>query len=264
MDYVFRDKPFARVYLNVVVKFSNTDEEHIQNLRIFFQSIGIAGINLKTTKCAFLDSSGKLLGHFVDKHVVSVYKEKTSAIKQASLPKNTTDLRSFLGLAGSNCRFIKNFSGLSAAADIVAATFRNQKLYCTEETKKAFKTLNIKRETKLTARAGLSQIRNAIHLGDGGAECLFRSGTRTEVRTTEGSPHAICMSHHELLERNYSKCESKALTILFTIRKLPGYLLTAEPFALGTDHHTLQSAFKKERLLRKNGMAAVLSRRLPV
>lgn len=49
-----KDIFFARVFLDDVVMFSNSIEEHIDHLNVVFKAVGEAVITLKITKCTLL------------------------------------------------------------------------------------------------------------------------------------------------------------------------------------------------------------------
>lgn len=53
MDYILREEPFARVYLDDVVKFSHSMEQQIEHLNIVFRAIQTAVLKLKISKCEF-------------------------------------------------------------------------------------------------------------------------------------------------------------------------------------------------------------------
>ena len=53
------------IYLDDVIIFSKTPEEHIQRLRGVFQKLWEAGLKLKPSKCEFLKTRISYLGHIV-------------------------------------------------------------------------------------------------------------------------------------------------------------------------------------------------------
>jgi hypothetical protein len=56
---------------------------------------------------------GIVLGHLISKHGIEVDKAKIEVIEQLPPPTNVKGIRSFLGHAGFNRRFIKNFSHIA-------------------------------------------------------------------------------------------------------------------------------------------------------
>ena len=126
MDTIVQGLPFVRVYLDDVVIFSKTLEEHLRHLQQVFDVIDEAGLMLKLSKCRFAQAKIKLLGHVVDKSGIAVDPSKVEVIRNAPIPTTTTELRGFLGLAGYYRRFICRFADIAAA--LHAATSGNGRL----------------------------------------------------------------------------------------------------------------------------------------
>jgi hypothetical protein len=63
----------------------------------------------KLRKCSFYQKQIHYLGHIISKDGIAVNPEKIEAIREWSVPKNLTELRSFMGLA----RFIEGFSKIA-------------------------------------------------------------------------------------------------------------------------------------------------------
>ncbi|XP_028065134.1 uncharacterized protein LOC114268216 [Camellia sinensis] len=60
-----------------------------------------------------MDEEVKFLGHMVSEKGISVDPTKVEAVTKLRQPKNTFEIRSFLGLAGYYRRFIQDFSKLA-------------------------------------------------------------------------------------------------------------------------------------------------------
>jgi hypothetical protein len=53
------------------------------------------------------------LGHIISKEGIAIYPEKIESIREWSVPKNVTKVRSFMGLVGYYRRFISGFSRIA-------------------------------------------------------------------------------------------------------------------------------------------------------
>ena len=56
---------FAMGYLNDIIIFSKTEEEHLEHLRIIFERLRQAGLKLKMSKCDFFKKHIQYLGHLI-------------------------------------------------------------------------------------------------------------------------------------------------------------------------------------------------------
>ena len=83
-------------------------------------------------KVSFLD-------HFVSKEGISVDPAKVEAVRSWSSPKNVTEVRSFLGLAGYYRRFVKDFSRI--ARPMTSLMKKEKKFEWTVACEQAFMTL---------------------------------------------------------------------------------------------------------------------------
>ena len=101
------------IYLDDVIIFSKTPEEHIPRLRGVFQKLWEAGLKLKPSKCEFFRTRISYLGHIVLKDGIEMDPKKVNAIKNWPIPASVTDVRSFLGFTNHYCRFIKGYAQIA-------------------------------------------------------------------------------------------------------------------------------------------------------
>ena len=89
---------FTLVYINDIVIFFWTLEDHISHLYQVFKAIDDSGVTLSVTKCHFGYQSLLLLGQKVSWLGLSNHKEKVDAILLLDKPKDHHDLQVFLGM----------------------------------------------------------------------------------------------------------------------------------------------------------------------
>ena len=98
------------VYLDDIMIYSKTFEEHLQQVDRVLELIIKAGLKLRPDKCEFLKSEIKYLGHTISAEGIQANNEKIKAIVDWETPKTVENLRSFLGLASYFRKFVKDFS----------------------------------------------------------------------------------------------------------------------------------------------------------
>ncbi|GAA0145154.1 hypothetical protein LIER_05409 [Lithospermum erythrorhizon] len=101
---------FIVVYLDDIVVYSETLEEHVGHLRQLFQVLREKELYLKTEKCSFAQPDVMFLGHKVAKGNIHMDESKVRTIAEWEEPKNVSELRSFLGLVNYYRRFILGYS----------------------------------------------------------------------------------------------------------------------------------------------------------
>ncbi|KAL2237397.1 UNVERIFIED_CONTAM: Transposon Ty3-I Gag-Pol polyprotein [Sesamum indicum] len=101
---------FVIVFIDDILIYSSSPEEHEQHLRTILQILREKQWYGKFSKCEFWMEEIAFLGHVVSKEGVQPDLVKLKAILEWEPPKNVSEIRSFLGLAGYYRRFVKDFS----------------------------------------------------------------------------------------------------------------------------------------------------------
>ncbi|KAL0361722.1 UNVERIFIED_CONTAM: Retrovirus-related Pol polyprotein from transposon [Sesamum radiatum] len=101
---------FVIVFIDDILIYSHSPEEHEQHLRTVLQILREKQLYAKFSKCEFWMEEIAFLGHVVSKEGVQPDPAKVKAILEWEPPKNVSEVRSFLGLAGYYRRFVKDFS----------------------------------------------------------------------------------------------------------------------------------------------------------
>ena len=97
---------------DVLVTGAN-DDEHLKNLEQLFARFRKYGLRIKAEKCSFMKPTVVYYGLCISKEGVKPTKDKVESIKQAPVPKNQTELRSFLGMIAALSSFIANLPTLT-------------------------------------------------------------------------------------------------------------------------------------------------------
>lgn len=104
----------ALVYLDDVIVYSRTKEEHYEHLRTVLSLLKDAGVSLKFPKCQFFQDTCDYLGHTITPGKLQVASKCQDAIRKAFPPRTVKELQSFLGLCNVYRRFVPNFARIAA------------------------------------------------------------------------------------------------------------------------------------------------------
>ncbi|EFA13080.1 Retrovirus-related Pol polyprotein from transposon 17.6-like Protein [Tribolium castaneum] len=114
-DVVFQGMNWVDVsiYLDNIILFSHSYEEHLVKLEKVFERIMEANLKLKPSKCSFLKKEVKMLGHVINNTGIAPDQEKLLAVKNFPQPTNVKDVQSFLGLCNYYRKFIEKFAQIA-------------------------------------------------------------------------------------------------------------------------------------------------------
>ena len=221
-------------YLDDIIVFSSTWEEHIARLREVFERLRHAKLKLGAAKCTFAAKEVSYLGHRVTEEGLLPDPLLLAAIRDIPPPKTATEVRSFLGLAGYYRRYVKGFAAI--AAPLHALTRKDALFHWSEDCQAAFDQLKARLTTSpITAFPDFSQeFRLYTDASTAGLGAIL-----AQVR--EGKERIICYASRALnkAEKSYPATKLECLAIVWAVAKFRPYLM-AMPFEVFTDHYALQ------------------------
>lgn len=88
---------FTVNYIDDILIFSKSFEEHIDHLTQLLEAIMKEGFRLKLSKCTFALDSVQYLGHIIKHNTISPMKDNLISIRNFPVPKNRKNVRQFLG-----------------------------------------------------------------------------------------------------------------------------------------------------------------------
>ena len=113
MTGVLKDLPFAMAYLDDIIIYSSTPEEHLQHIKTVFKKLCHAKLSMKLSKCHFFAKEIQYPRHILGVEGIRPVPAKTEAIKAMHPPVNPKQVRAFLGLVGYYRKFIKNIAKIA-------------------------------------------------------------------------------------------------------------------------------------------------------
>ena len=194
------------IYLDDVIVFSRTFEEHIVRLHQVFSRIKGANLKLSPTKCRLFCHEVGYLGHIVSKDGVATDPKKIEAISSWPVPRTTKEVRSFVGLCSYYRRFVRGFADI--ARPLHRATEANREFYWSSECQEAFdklkKALTTPPILAYPSEAGLFWLdTDASGSGVGAVLSQEQDGEKRVIayysRVLSGNERNYCVTRRELL-----------------------------------------------------------------
>ena len=130
---------FAMAYLDDVLVFSKTPEEHLAHLQQVMDRLREHNLKIKLPKCQFMKEETKYLGFIIDKKGIKPDLDKVEVIRAMPEPRSVREVRGFIGAIGYYRRFIPAFSRL--AGPMIALTKKYARFKWTEDCQRALDCL---------------------------------------------------------------------------------------------------------------------------
>ena len=104
---------FVVVFIDDILIYSNNEQEHKEHLKIIMQVLWEQKLHVNFSKCDLFKDRIQYLRCVVSKDGIYVELVKIKSITEWTIPKNVTDIRSFMGITWYYRKFIKGFSKIS-------------------------------------------------------------------------------------------------------------------------------------------------------
>jgi len=134
---------FVIVYLDDILVFSRSKEEHLEHLKLVLRTLQKEKILINLKKCSFMKEELIYLGFVVSKEGLKMDPKKVQEIWNLPIPKNIFEVRSFHGLASFYRKFLRGFSQICAPI-LEKMNETNQPFKWTEAADRNFKSLKRK------------------------------------------------------------------------------------------------------------------------
>ena len=240
MGRILGDLPFCLTYLDDLIVFSKTKEEHLKHLEVVLERLRKAKLKLKRSKCSFFQEKINYLGHIVSKDGVLPDQDKVKTIRELKPPTCVRDVRSFVGMSNFYRKFVPNYS--KVASPLLDLTHKHATFEWSNKCQSAFEELkealcsppilafpNMKRPFIVYCDASNDTIGGLLAQE-------FDEGERPIQYMSQRLSHT---------QKKWPILQKEAFAIFCTLEKFRHYLHGSE-FKIMTDHKPLQYLYSSE------------------
>ncbi len=251
VNRVVADIDNCEAYVDDLLVYSQTWEEHMRQLHQLFEKLSQAGLTVNLVKSEFCHANVTYLGHVVGQGQVRPMTAKVEAIEKFPTPQSRKDLMRFLGMVGYYRKYCPNFSEI--ACPLTNLLKKNAKFLWSEQCQKAFEKIKtiLMNAPVLTAPDFQKQFKLAVDASDVGCGGILMQADENDI------DHPICYFSRKFdkHQRNYSTIEKECLALLLSLQHFDVYLnTTLYPVLVYTDHNPLTFIHKmknrNQRLVR--------------
>ena len=131
----------AAAYIDDIVVFSQTFEEHLTHLEAVFKRFMEAGLTTEVKKCLLATTDCLFLGHQVGAGIIRPAEAKVEHVLKYPRPANKKAMRAFLGLANYYRRFMPVYRSMAVQLTETTRKVSSDKIEWTETQCKAFEDI---------------------------------------------------------------------------------------------------------------------------
>ena len=235
INSVLRGIPGVLAYIDDLIVFSKTVEEHLRTLEAVFKRLQEVDLLLSKTKCHFMVSSVKYLGVTLDASGRRPTSEKVDAFRQLQVPQDVKALRSLLGAFSFYREFIPGFAAM--AAPLTALTRRAVAWNWSAECGTALNQLKEALATCTTLM--FPDWDKAFEVATDASGVAIGAALMQRDDLGRLQPVAFVSRALTTAEKNYSVTRQECLAVVWSLGKFAPYVQHRR-FTLVTDHAALQ------------------------
>jgi hypothetical protein len=203
-----------------ILIYSKSYEEHLAHVDSVLSKLTRAGFTINIEKCKFCKVEVKFLGHRININGVSADPERIEAILRYPAPRNSKQLRQFLGVCNFHSRFI---IGCAEYASPLYTLLKQGTKWNWDTEKQAF----------LKLREKFANSIQLIHPNHDKAYDIFTDASKTGIsavltQNDDSGETLIVSTASRMLtevERRYSSCEQELLAVVYALQKFRLYVV---------------------------------------
>ena len=247
---------FALAYIDDIIVYSKTLEEHIEHIAAVLEALEKAGMTLAEGKCHFGYQDIKLLGHRISRLGLSTLEEKVQAIMAIPYPETVKQAMVILGMFNYYRSFIDSFAlvaaplydGLKGSLKDTSLSNLSPKAKAKIRSRWRFPDTPDCRQAFQRLKDALANAPTLIHPDFTKEFILYCDACRKriaailqQVSPLDNKEHPICYISRRLnsSEYHYASTELECLAIVWALDKLSHYV-DGSQLKLVTDHSALK------------------------
>ena len=230
---------FVSIYLDDILVFSVTFEEHLEHIQQVIERLTVAGLKLKPSKCHFICQEVEYLGHLITPSGIHPNPNRVKAVQEFPVPQSVREVRQFLGVASYYRRFIRGFA--KTAQPLHALTQKGAPFEWTQFCQNAFEELKSHlTESPLLAYPDFDK--SFILETDASMKGL---GPVLSQVQADGRPHPVAYASHALSpqEKCYAITELESLAVVWAVNYFHAYLY-GHDVVVFTDHLAVKAVLE--------------------
>ena len=231
---------FATNYLDDIIVFSRTAEDHMQHLERIFAALQIADLKIKVLKCEFFKKHISYLGFLIGETGIHCDRSKVEAINKIATPNSIEEVCQFNGMCSYYRKFISHYSDISKCFNDM--TKKGATFNWTKECDAAFKLL---KEKLMEDPVLISPQVDKDYVIQCNASKHSYSDILQQTRpgTEELAPVAYFSGNFDKTQVKWNITEKEAYAIYKSVKKFAFYITGAKTTVF-SDHKPLINFFE--------------------
>ena len=241
IERVLKGIPYVLVRVDDILVTGKNCVEHFVVLMKVLDALEDSGLTVNLKKCEFFKEEVTFCGYRISKSGVRPMKENVNAVVNAPVPRNISEVRSYLGMLNYYQSYLPD---LSTVAEPMHRLLRKGTVWkWGEDQRKSFeatKSMLVKAPLLVHFDPSLPIV---VHTDASpyGVGAVLSHVVNGEERPVSYSSRALTVA-----ERNYGHIEKEGLALVFAVKKYHHYLF-GHQFTMITDHKPLLGLFAETK-----------------
>ena len=238
MSRILMNLHFAVAYVDDILIFSQSEEEHITHVKMVIEALTLANLTLRETKCQFGYGSLEMLGHLISAEGIQPTEEKQKSVAGFIRPKTSRDVQSFLGLVNYMRDYIPLYSSITYPLERIRYTQVIDDKVWSKECEQSFVAL--KNLLQVAPVIKFPDFDKKFYLATDASDFGIGAVLYQLDDKEENKRNYVGFVSRSLTsgEKNYTVTQRELIAIVYSVQKFNNYL-DGRKFTIITDHRAL-------------------------